>query len=83
MNLNNRQNIQEKLAELELLEKFEYSFERQDRYHCIRINDVSLDKIDKNISTDKQVEISNRLTDVLKNEIEKMKAEIKTELEKL
>ena len=83
MNINNRQNIQAKLEELELLEKIEFSFKKMGSYDCIIINDVNLRDTRHYITVDRNQQISRRFVDVLKNEIEKMKLEIKEELEKL
>ena len=83
MNINNRKNIQQKLAELELLEDIEFSFKNMGEYDCIKINNVDLREIREHLCCSIRKEKSNRLVDVLKNEISKMKAEIKIELEKL
>ena len=81
MNINNRKNIQVKLEELDLLERIEMSLDRQNDYHRLKVNDIELE-VGK-LSVDELAQISRRLTDTIKNEIEKMKLEIKEELEKL
>lgn len=81
MNINNRKNIQKKLEELDLLERIEGSLNRQNDYHRLKVNDIELDVV--KLSVDELAHISRRLTDTIRNEIEKMKLEIKEELEKL